>query len=414
MMLYKHYRLLPLLVVTLSMCAPKLVSAQGNDPALPLLNVQGSGTNSIVGLTPAQIQRAYGFDQINNQGEGQTIAIVDAFDHPRIVADLATFDGQFGLPDLDLDCETGNPCFQKVFACGSKACQTNPGTSDPNYSFWALEIALDVEWAHAIAPKANIVLVEVAAGTLDVLLGGVDVALKSPYSANVVSMSWGGAEFQTEITAEDYHFVPPHDNPNVTFFAGAGDSGHGTLYPAASPLVMSVGGTKLSVDQAGNYKNEAAWPGTGGGISPFEPEPMYQSAYPIPNDPQTMRGTPDVAYDGSPDTGLAVFDSVPNGGDTGWFQVGGTSIGPPQWSALVAIANSLRAGDNKPALTGSQGFLYDAVQDSNGDMTFHDISNGRDGNCGNQCRARPGYDYLTGLGTPKADLLIPALRSLPR
>jgi len=199
---------------------------------------------------------------------------------------------------------------------------------------------------------------------------------------------------------------------NVTFFAGAGDAGHGTVYPAASPWVMSVGATTLRLDKDGNYQSERAWSETGGGFSLFEPEPAYQSAFPIPNNPMKKRGTPDVAYNGNPNTGVAVFDSVPFGGDTGWFQVGGTSIGVPQWSALVAIANSLRAADKKPALTGSLGLLYDAVQDSNGEMTFHDISNGKDGNCGKQCHARPGYDYLTGLGTPRADLLIPALRSL--
>ena len=403
-MFYRHYRLLPLLVVTLSICVPNLVSAQGNEPARPLLNVLGSGKKSVVGLTPAQIKRAYGFDQISNQGEGQTIAIVDPFDHPKIEQDLGNFDSQFNLPD----CTTTNGCFQKVLVCDNN--NTCPGTTDTNYQFWALEIALDVEWAHAIAPKANIVLVEVTGATLDVLLHGVDVAV-SEHNPSVVSMSWGGPEFDTE-DSDEGHFVPQ----NVTFFAGAGDSGHGTLYPAASPSVMSVGATTLHVDKGGNYRNEKAWPGTGGGTSPFGPEPPYQLAYPIPNDPLTMRGTPDVAYDGDPNTGVAVYDSVPFGGATGWSQVGGTSIGVPQWSALVAIANSLRAGDNKPALTGRQGFLYDhkVVQDSNGDMTFHDISNGKDGNCGQQCRARPGYDYLTGLGTPRADLLIPALSSLPR
>src|SRR5215467_593072 len=273
-MLYRHYRLLPLLVVTLSICAPNFVSAQGNELALPLLNVQGSGQRSVVGLTPAQIKRAYGFDQVKNQGKGQTIAIVDAFDHPNIEQDLAKFDNKFNLPH----CTSANGCFRKVFACGRNACKTNPGTNDPNYSFWALEIALDVEWAHAIAPKAHIVLVEVAAGTLDVLLDGVDVAVNPPYSANVVAMSWGGPEFQSEAADEDGHFVAP----NVTFFAGAGDSGHGTLYPAASPFVMSVGATTLRVDQDGNYLSERAWSETGGGISAFEPEPLYQSAYPIP------------------------------------------------------------------------------------------------------------------------------------
>jgi subtilase family serine protease len=425
-MLYRHHRLLPLLVVTLSICAPNFLSAQGKEPVRPLLDVLGSGKNSVVGLTPAQIKRAYGFDQIKNQGERQTIAIVDPFDHPNIYfplppsgfpkSDLTTFDQQFGLPDPD--CGAGHGCFQKVLAPLSKVCLTNPGTADPNYSAWALEIALDVEWAHAIAPKANIVLVEVPDAELDCLLEGVDLAVNS--GASVVSMSWGVAESQNETGAQDSHFQ--FVRPGVTFFAGAGDSGHGTVYPAASPFVMSVGATTLHVDKAGKYSNEKAWPGTGGGTSLFEQEPQYQSDYGIPNDPPPgMRGTPDVAYDGDPNTGVAVFDSVPFGGDTGWSQIGGTSAGVPQWSALVAIANSLRAEDNKPALAiigirkGKQvflPFLYSAVQASNGEMTFHDISNGKDGNCGQQCRARPGYDYLTGLGTPRADLLIPALSSL--
>jgi subtilase family serine protease len=405
MMLCRHFRLLPLMAAMLAICAPNFASAQGNEPALPLLNVLGSAQKGVVGLTPAQIKHAYGFDQINNEGQGQTIAIVDAFDQPNVESDLAKFDKQFNLPR----CTTDNGCFRKVLVCDTN--NKCPGTSDPNYSFWALEIALDVEWAHAIAPKANIVLVEVVAGTLDVLLDGVDVAVKT-YGPSVVSMSWGGAEFNTEYNDEDIpHFITPQ---YVTFFASAGDFGHGTEYPAASPYVMSVGGTKLNVDQDGNYQSEKAWSGTGGGISPFELEPFYQLAYPIPSDPLKGRGTPDVAYDGNPNTGVAVFDSVPFGGDTGWFQVGGTSIGAPQWSALVAIANSLRAKDGKLPLTGSQGFLYSpsAVQDSDGNMTFHDVSNGKDGTCGKQCHARPGYDYLTGLGTPRADLLIPALRSL--
>jgi hypothetical protein len=126
-----------------------------------------------------------------------------------------------------------------------------------------------------------------------------------------------------------------------------------------------------------------------------------------------MRGTPDVAYDAAPATGVAVFDSVPYGGATGWSQVGGTSAGPPQWSGLFALANALRQILNKSELTGTDGdanaVLYSVAQDALGNMTFHDVSNGKDGNCGAQCKAKPGYDYVTGLGTPRADLLVPAL-----
>jgi subtilase family serine protease len=408
-MFWKKRRLLPALALTVVMGIPHVASASGKEIVLPFLNVQSSAQKKVVGLTPAQIRRAYGFDQIYNQGEGQTIAVVNAFDHPSIEQDLATFNKQFGLPQLPA-CSTlpsPVPCFQKVFASGS-----NPGTNDPNYGFWALEAALDVEWAHAIAPKATIILVEVAStgepngATLDDLLGGVDVALNY---ANVISMSWGGGEFSTEQADEDGHFV----KPNVTFFASAGDAGHGVSYPAASPLVMSVGGTRLNIDPSGNYLSEKAWAGSGGGLSADESEPIYQIAYPVPNDLHHLRGTPDVAFDAAPATGVAVYDSVPYSGSSGWLQVGGTSIGPPQWSGLVAIANSWRANIGKPALTGSLGGLYDAAQDRDGDAAFHDVSHGKDGNCGLVCKAKPGYDYVTGLGTPKADLLIPALRDLP-
>ena len=408
MMIRKDCRIWPILALALVMCRPGLASAQGKEVVVPFLDVEGSAQPGVIGLTPAQIKHAYGFDQIVNQnggqGGGQTIAIVNAFDAPNIEADLGTFNKQFGLPA----CTIASGCLTKVFSCSGVECKTNPGQTDPNYQFWALEIALDVEWAHAIAPQARIVLVEANSTgeplgvTLNDLLGGVTVALK--HSPSVVSMSWGGGEFSTEQADEDGHFV----SQNVTFFASAGDSGHGVIYPAASPFVMSVGGTRLNVDKQGDYLNEKAWAGSGGGLSQFVPEPPYQIAYPIPNDPKMKRGTPDVAYDAAPATGVAVFDSVPYNGSVGWLQVGGTSVGPPQWSALVAIANSLRAIAKKPALTGALGVLYDAAQDWNGYETFNDITNGKDGNC-KRCFAKPGYDFVTGLGSPQADLLIPAL-----
>lgn len=402
-MICKTCRLWAALALTLTMCIPNLASAQGTQTVLPFLDVEGSGQKNVVGLTPAQITHAYGFDQITNQGSGQTIAIVNAFDAPNIENDLRTFNAEFGL----LACTIKSGCLTTVYSCSGMECSTNPGQNDPNYQFWALEIALDVEWAHAIAPQAKILLVEAnstgepSGATLDDLLGGVKVALT--HNPNVVSMSWGGAEFSTEQT-EDGPFVAQ----NVTFFASAGDSGHGVIYPAASRYVMSVGGTRLNVNKQGDYLNEKAWSGSGGGLSQYVPEPPYQIAYPIPNDSQMKRGTPDVAYDAAPATGVAVYDSVPYAGSAGWMQVGGTSVGPPQWSALVAIANSLRAIAMKPALTGALGVLYDAAQDWHGWETFNDITNGKNGNC-KRCFAKPGYDYVTGLGSPQADLLIPAL-----
>src|SRR5215831_17939499 len=150
-MIYKTIRLLPIFALAFGLFRPDFAAAQGSMRVQPFIEVQTKGQTTAVGVTPAQIKKAYGFDQIANQGKGQTIAIVEAFDHPRIEQDLLVFTRQFGLPD----CTIANKCFQKVFATG-----TNPGTNDPNYEFWALEIATDVEWAHAIAPDAHIMLIE--------------------------------------------------------------------------------------------------------------------------------------------------------------------------------------------------------------------------------------------------------------
>jgi subtilase family serine protease len=452
MMIRKNCRLLPALALTLAMCIPSLAGAQGTQVVNPFIDLQGKPGKSINGLTPAQIRRAYRFDAIVpglTQGSGQTIAVIDGFHDPNIESDLQTFSSQFNLPQLDCNSALGNGCLHRLYSCQVQPCYSSsnppPPTDrhfvDPNspyYQFWALEIALDIEWAHAIAPQANIVLVEVQANgcvtpagfqctapptsadffdpTLDDLLGGVDVALNSPNKVSVVSMSWGGLEFSAEQgpNGEDAHFHAPNGVPHVTFFASAGDSGHGVIYPAASPYVMSVGGTRLNIDADGSYDSEKAWSGTGGGLSAVEPEPHFQSSYPIPNETNPpMRGTPDVGYNAAPATGVAVYDSVA-GAYYGWSQVGGTSAGPPQWSGLFALANSLRHAIGKLPLTGSGGVngnavLYSFVQDDDGDDTFHDVSTGNDGNCGRLCKAKPGYDYLTGLGTPRANLLIPTL-----
>lgn len=355
----------------------QLVNAQ-SEQVQPLYAVKLAGGDPVVGLTPQDIWKAYGFDRIPNKGAGQTIGIVNSFDHPFIEQDLAIFNNQFGLPP----CTTKNRCFRKIYADNKKP---------PTNALWALEIALDVEWAHAIAPEAQILLVEASDDQLSSLLRAVDVAIQK--GASVVSMSWGLGEIPNELIY-DNHFV----GNDATFFAASGDTGHGTMYPAASPYVMGVGGTTLALDKDGNY-SETAWQGSGGGLSSLEPEPVYQIAYPIPRDPLFKRGLPDVAYIGDPNTGVAVYDSIPLLGSAGWWEIGGTSVGSPQWAALVAIANSLRASDGKIPLTGKQGVLYDASKDK--PSNFNDIVKGS--------RATPGYDYSTGLGTPRADTLIPAL-----
>jgi subtilase family serine protease len=337
---------------------------------------------------PSQMRHAYGFDQVANEGSGQVIGIVDAYDDPNIEADLSVFDREFGLPA----CSSSNGCFRKVYGNGRK-----PATN----ANWGIEIALDVEWAHAIAPQAKIVLVESATNSLADLFTAVDVAVRN--GASVVSMSWTAGEFSSEVRL-DNHFV----TTGVTFLAASGDTGTGVAYPAASPYVVGVGGTSLQLDANAGYQSETAWSGSGGGLSKFEHQPLYQALFGIGADPRGMRGAPDVSYNANPGTGYAVYDSFGFGGGSGWFQVGGTSAGTPQWAALLAIANSMRVAARKSHLSSTNNSLY--VLGKKSLVTeFNSVTQGTNGSCGVWCTAAPGYDYVTGLGSPKASTLISAL-----
>jgi subtilase family serine protease len=353
-------------------------AAAGSSPAGPPTSA----------LAPAQVRHAYGFDQITNQGAGQTIGIVDAYDDPSAEADLGAFNAQFNLPA----CTSSNGCFRKVYSKGSKpAANAN----------WAVEIALDVEWAHAVAPKATILLVEAPSNSLSDLVAGVDVAVRD--GASVVSMSWTAGEFSGE-TSLDTHFV----SNGVTFLAASGDSGTGVAYPAASPDVVGVGGTTLTLTASGSYSSETAWSGSGGGLSTMEREPSFQSQFPIPDDSRGYRGSPDVSYDADPGTGYAIYDSVAISGYSGWFQVGGTSAGTPQWAGLFAIANSLRVAARKSNLSSTNTPVYSLAK-SAPTADFHAVTQGTNGTCGAICTALAGYDYVTGVGTPQAAAMINAL-----
>ena len=359
--------------------------------ARPPIHLKGTNGSAVPrGMTPSATRHAYGFDLVSNQGAGQVIGIVDAYDDPNVESDLGVFDSTFSLPA----CTSSNGCFRKVYAQGSRP-STNSG--------WALEISLDVEWAHAIAPQARIVLVEAASNSFTNLMQAVDVAVQN--GASVVSMSFGGTEFSGE-TSYDFHFAVN----GVTFTASSGDSGNGVEFPAASPGVVAVGGTTLTTGTGGSYVSETAWSGSGGGQSTVEAEPLYQANYPIPNDPSSWRGVPDVAYDGNPNTGFAVYDTVRYQGQSGWFQVGGTSAGAPQWAALFAIANSMRVAAGKPTLSSTNNAVYNVAR-ANLSSNFHDITSGTNGSCGTLCTAVTGYDYVTGLGSPQANNVIGSLVS---
>jgi hypothetical protein len=348
------------------------------------------GSPGPTGTTPTQIRHAYGFDQIsfNNgnvpgDGTGTTIAIVDAFDDPRIANDLHQFDLQFGLPD---------PTFTKVNQSGGN-------TPPPPNGGWASEIALDVEWAHAIAPGAGILLVEANDNSFTNLLAAVSFAAAQP-GVVAVSMSWGGGEFSGE-TGFDNTFHTPTGHSGVTFVASSGDSGAPPIYPAISPNVLSAGGTHLSLDANGNIISESGWSGSGGGISGFEAQPNYQHG--VVTQSSTQRTNPDVAYDSDPNTGFPVYDTFNNPVPAPWSQFGGTSDAAPQWSALIAIADQGRALAGAPALDGPSQTLPMLYSISTAD--YHDITTGSSNGTPTYF-AGPGYDLVTGRGSPRANLIV--------
>ncbi len=344
-------------------------------------------------ITPAQMQQAYGVNQIlfgsvAGTGAGQTIAIVDAYNDPDIVSDASSFNTQFGLQQFNV---SGGPSF--------KVLNQNGGTSLPGNSAvdgWDVEESLDVEWAHSIAPQANIILFEATSNSYGDLLAAVSTAADTP-GVSAVSMSWGGGEFSGE-QGLDSHFTTPSGHAGVTFVASTGDDGTPAGYPALSPNVVAVGGTALSIDSSGNYLGESAWSDGGGGISQFESQPSYQVGN-VNGFSSTHRTVPDVSMDADPNTGVYVYDSYSGG----WFQVGGTSLSSPMFAGLVAIANQGRALDGQSSLNGvSQTLptLYSLPQSD-----FHDVTTGSNGTYS----ATAGYDLVTGRGTPIANLLVPAL-----
>jgi hypothetical protein len=334
------------------------------------------------GYSPALIRHAYGIDQVAfggvaGDGHGQTIAIIDAYDDPNIGYDLHQFDLAFGLPDP--------PGFQRVSQTGS----ANYPTPDPT---WATEIALDVEWAHALAPAANILLVEAADNNFTNLFAAVTFAKQQP-GVSVVSMSFSGGDFPGENYFDSvFTSLPGH---GVTFLASTGDSGAPSGYPATSPGVIAVGGTSLAL-ASGGYASESGWSGSGGGLSPYEAQPAYQHG--VVTQSGSLRGVPDVAFDADPNTGVPVYDSYNTGGSP-WLQVGGTSLATPAWAALVAVADQGRALLGLGSLDGptqTLPLLYSLPA-----TDFHDVVAGSNG-----YPAGPGYDLVTGRGTPAADRLV--------
>ena len=351
------------------------------------------GTASPSGFTPTQLRHAYGFDQIFfdggtivGDGTGQTIAIVNAYHTPNAASDLAAFNAAFGLP--------APPSFIQV--------DQNGGTDYPTSSAsWALETALDVQWAHAFAPGASILLVEADSGNFNDLTAAVDFA-RNYSGVSVVSMSWGAGEWSGESFYNSY-FTTPVGHDGVTFFAAAGNSGGPGVYPAYSPNVTAVGGTTLTLNGSNNIVSETAWSNSGGGISQYQAKPNWQNG--VANQSATQRVMPDVAFDANPNTGVPVYDTFNNAPGTPWTKAGGTSFATPAWAALVTIANQGRTLAGLPVFDTAS--LMTRIY-SMASTNFNDITSGTSGGSIPQS-AGVGFDAITGRGSPKAALVVASL-----
>ena len=336
-----------------------------------------------VGYTPAQIAAAYGFSNImfgsvNGNGAGQTIAIVDAYDDPNIASDLATFDAQFDLPTAS---------FTKIEqTVGGSGTGRKRGLGD-----WKSRSTSNGPTPWPPAPTSC--WSKPITSSLSDLLASVQYAASQP-GVSVVSMSWGASEFNGETSYNSY-FTTPAGHTGVSFVASSGDGGAGALWPAISPNVLSVGGTTLNLSGS-TYSSETAWSGSGGGKSAYQGEAELSGG----RADHRRRGRSRRAYDANPNTGVAVYDSIPDDGYVGWEEVGGTSAGAPQWSALVAIADQGRVAAKENTLTSAAAAVY-ALPSSD----FHDITSGSNG----QYSATKGYDEVTGLGSPAANLVAQGL-----
>jgi len=292
------------------------------------------------------------------------IAIVDAGDYPTAASDLEAFDNYYGIPAAD---------FQVVYANGQKP---------PVYSDWVVEEALDIEWAHAMAPKAKLFLVEsVLCGSqncdTDPTWQAVAKAgqLVSQNGGGVISMSWGDPEWPGEVNFDKYFTAP-----GVVYFAASGDYGlNYPFHPAASPNVEAVGGTYFNPDNNGNFTYEQYYTGGGGGaISTYEARPSYQNI--IQNIVGTQRGFPDVASD---------FCCAPIYLQ-GWTSVGGTSWASPTFAGIVNAAGH-RAKSSHQELTAIYK-EYGSPKDYK--AAFYDITQG-DPAC------KVGWDLCAGVGSAR-------------
>ena len=365
------------------------------------------------GLRPQDFHGAYRLPV--DAEAAQTIGIVDAYDDPDLEQDLAVYDREFSLPE----CTTANGCFAKLNQSGQSA--PLPTTNGE----WAMEESLDVEVAHAICESCRVLIVEAESNGTGALQAAENTAVLA--GATGISNSWAGAEPETDSAAFDY--------PGIAITAAAGDDGYlnwdapavaerGSVeYPASSPHVVSVGGTRLLLGPRSEWAGETVWNSgdgaTGGGCSTSFAAPPWQQSL---GDWDavgcgTSRAVADVAADGDPYTGAAVYDSTPWDGEVlGWLTVGGTSLSSPLIAATFALAGG---GESLSGYSAEN--LYEGALADPG--AFHDVTSGSNGECAQPpgptgesgctsaeagascadraiCVAGPAYSGTAGVGTP--------------
>ena len=324
--------------------------------------------SSVSGYGPVDIRNGYDVPPTGGSG---AIAVIDAYDYPTSLNDFNVFSAQFGLPQESSGSATltTNNVFEVAY---------QGATKPAGNASWNEEEALDIEWAHAMAPYAKIYLVEANSSSLSDLFAAVQKAVTLP-GVREVSMSFGSSEFAQE-TSFDSTFVAP----GVVFFAAAGDASNSANYPATSPNVVGVGGTTLTLNGEDKLVSEVAWSDGGGGKSLYEKIPKYQAA--IASIVGTSRGAPDIALNADPGTGCAVYDSTPSDGFVGWQVFGGTSLATP---CCAGIANA--SGRNYFSSNIELTHIYSGL-----DLYFRDIVSGSSGNNS----AKSGWDFCTGVGVP--------------
>lgn len=402
------------------------------------------GPSFLVCYSPQQIRQAYQIDTLTNNGitgKGKTIVIIDAFQNPLIQTDLAAFDSTFGLP---------TPVFNQIAPDGL----TPFDPTSASQQSWAGEIALDVQWSHAIAPAATIDLVLAKSNQDADLLSATKYAIDHNLG-DVISQSFGENESCVDPTLlkQEHRIFEEATDKHITLLASSGDEGaaqqtcdgnswaQAASSPASDPLVTAVGATELFAapdcnaafpcptphPTPGTYNNETALnepageftPGnfsTGGGFSVLYKRPEYQEG--IRSIPAGQRGVPDIAFSGSINHGVLASCAVCAGSTTpAFFVFGGTSVGSPVWAGLIALTDQLahhRVGFINAALYTishiSENAFYHDITVGNNAVQEPDANNNLVSVAG--FNAQKGWDATTGLGTPRANTLLPLLAAL--